>query len=219
LAAWLDDRPDRDGPALARQGLATIWPPVRGADGVVPVHGSTARSAPSDEPGELPVGSAANSWRVVQTRVQGFAGYGVPLHASAEPSALAKLADLHSEPSPLNQRGAVSCSRSPVDRTDCWVRDQGCGMAFSCALAAPRYLLRPLRASRSSNHIHRRAVAGGRMRVGPQRSRQRGDRRTMGGQTQSPYRSRASPKRKLRKHTIIGALIQPPHSRRLGYLQ
>jgi hypothetical protein len=46
----------------------------------------------------------AAPWRVAQTRVQGVAGYGVSLHTSAEPSALAKLADLPAEPSLRDQR-------------------------------------------------------------------------------------------------------------------
>ena len=123
-----------------RQGLRSLW--VSGSRGRWRGGRPTDRPRDpcpyhSDEPREFSVGRAADPWGTAQTRVRRVAGHGVPLHATAELSALAKLAHLPAEPGPWDRcdrswrsRSDIrpaSYSRLRVDRADCPMRQQGAG--------------------------------------------------------------------------------------------
>src|SRR5262249_49139796 len=66
-----------------------------------------------------------------------------------------------------------------------------------CSLIKPPWTWHPLWASRSSNHADWRVIHGGCMPVRARRTARGGDHWTMAGRRPSPYRSRASPRRKL----------------------
>jgi len=66
-----------------------------------------------------------------------------------------------------------------------------------CSLIKPPWTWHQLWASRSSNHADWRVIHGGCMPVRARRTARGGDHWTMAGRRPSPYRSRASPRRKL----------------------
>jgi hypothetical protein len=151
------------------------------------------------------MGRAADPWRAAETWIRCLASHSVPLHATAGLSAHPDLAHLPAEPGICNRHdrswrsrsaiGRASCSRPQMDRASCPMRYEGAGWR---PLRVYRAIidLAPVPPYRSSNLTDWRAPHNGSMPVPPPPT-------TLGGRTRwtsrrlSPYRSRASPRRKL----------------------
>jgi hypothetical protein len=158
------------------------------------------------------MGRAADPWRAAETSIQCLASHSVSLHAKARLSAHPDLAHLAAEPGigdrydrSWRSRSAIrqaSCSRPRLDRASCPARHQGAGWFPLRAYRAIALTLHRLRPYRSSNRTARRDARSGCM-PGPRPAHHlgRGDNWTMAGRRLSPYRSRASPTRKLRAFT------------------
>ena len=123
------------------------------------------------------MGRAADPWRAAETWIRCLASHSVPLHATAGLSAHPNLAHLPAEPGICNRH----------DRSWC----------IPCGFIERSLTLHPVPPYRSSNLTDWRDPHNGSTPVPPPPTAL-GDRThwTMAGRRLSPYRSRASPRRK-----------------------
>jgi hypothetical protein len=171
------------------------------ADAAPPAPGSPYSP---DEPREFLMGSTADPWRAAETWIPSLASHSVPLHAAAGLSAHPDLAHLATEPSICDRnnrswrsRTAIrraSCSRPGLDRASCRVRVTKVRDGIPCRLIEPSHRLPPYR---SSYRTDRRAVHGRCVPIPPWPTTLGAGNWSMAARRFSPYRSRASPRRKL----------------------
>jgi hypothetical protein len=157
-----------------------------------------------DEPREFLMGRTTDSWRTAETWIGCLASHSVPLHATAGLSAHPDVAHFPTEPGIWDRydrcwrsRSAIrqaSCSRPRLDRASYPVASPRCGMASLAGLSTHR------RPCTDCGHIPLPIVLIGVpfmvVACRPLRYPRR-DNWTMAGRRLSPYRSRASPRRKL----------------------
>ena len=148
------------------------------------------------------MGRATDPWRAAETWIRCLASHSIPLHAATGLSAHPEVARLPAEPSTCDRCDRCRRSRPPIgrrprmDHASCRratkVRD-----GIPCRLIEPSSTLRPLWPYHSSNRADRRFTQ---RRCVPGSSAVKPSNRPpfdLASRRLSPYRSRASPRRKL----------------------
>jgi hypothetical protein len=168
------------------------------------------RAYSPNEPREFFMGRATDPGRAAETWIRCLASHSIPLHVAKGLSAHPEMAHLPAEPSICDRCDRFRRSRSAIRRpprmvhASCPVRHQGAGWPALQAYRA-KSTLHPLWPCRSSNradrHFTQRRCVPGSSAAHPSKRHPL----DLASRRLSPYRSRASPRRKLSgiRHTII----------------
>jgi hypothetical protein len=152
------------------------------------------------------MGRSADPWRAAETWFRYLASHSVPLHAEARLSTHPNLAQLPAEPGICDRYDRSQRRRSATDELRALVRGWIARVVrcvtkicagIPCKLIEPPSTLHRLRPYRSSNRTDRRTVHRRCVAVPPWPTALGDTNWTMAGRRLAPYRSKASPGRKM----------------------